>query len=157
MPGLALAIVCPAWRVTLMDSVAKKTAFLTHMARRLDLQSLAVVTARAEELGRQDEHRAAYDLAVARAVADLPVLAEYALPLLRVGGVLIALKGADALEEVDRAAGALETLGGRTVGVDAYELGGGAGTRHVVVVEKATPTPDTYPRRPGIPAKRPLT
>jgi 16S rRNA (guanine527-N7)-methyltransferase len=156
MPGLALAVACPSWQVTLMDSVSKKTDFLRHVAGALALKAVDVETARAEELGRSPNHRGRYDIAVARAVADLPVLAEYALPLLRVGGRLVALKGRDAHEEVGRAAGALDKLGGTAVSAEPYELGGGTGTRYVVAVDKVADTPDKYPRRAGIPAKRPL-
>jgi len=156
VPGLALKIACPRWRLTLIESVAKKTAFLEHVISALGLDGLRVVTERAEIVGRTPEHREAYDVAVARAVADLSVLAEYALPLVRVGGRLLALKGGDALEESEHASGAFVALGGSLFCVDPYDLGGGAGRRHLVVVDKVEATPDRYPRRPGTPAKRPL-
>lgn len=158
LPGLALRIACPAWRLTLVESVAKKAAFLRATA---DLPLLAmadttVLAARAEDAARLPEHRAAYDLATARAVAALPVLAEYLLPFLRVGGRALALKGAEAAEEARSAAGAIRKLGGELVELLPYRLPGLDQVRHLVVIEKRHPTASAYPRRAGLPTARPL-
>ncbi len=155
-PGLPLKIVLPQMRLTLLESVGKKVVFLEHMVAELGLGNVEVVKGRAEELGRRPDYRETYELALARAVAGLPVLLEYALPLLRVGGVFVAQKGSEVAEEVQGAEPAMKLLGGRLEEVRAVQLPGLELPRHLVVVEKTTLTPDKYPRRPGIPAKRPL-
>jgi 16S rRNA (guanine527-N7)-methyltransferase len=158
LPGIALAIVRPMWRVWLIEATQKKAAFLRHVASVLDLEGVTVLADRAEEVGRQPEHRQAHDLAVARAVASMPVLAEYALPLLALGGRLVALKGRQGRLEAasERGERALHVLGGRLAGVVDYALPGLPGERQVVAVDKVRPTPDRYPRRPGVPSKSPL-
>jgi 16S rRNA (guanine527-N7)-methyltransferase len=114
-----------------------------------------VITGRAEELGRDPREREAHGLVTARAVADLRVLAEYALPLLRVGGRLLAPKGAGAAEEARAAEGAVRALGGALVGVEPVELPG-LEPRAVVVIAKVAPTDRRYPRAVGLPARKPL-
>jgi 16S rRNA (guanine527-N7)-methyltransferase len=158
LPGLALALACPAWRVTVIDSVAKKTAFLRHACAMLGLEERTeVLTARAEEVARDPAHRGCYDLAVARAVASLATLAEYLLPLCRQGGRMIALKKGDLSAEVAAAARAVRLLGGgplATVPVpELADLGAG---RVVLAARKERATAPQYPRRPGLPAKDPL-
>ena len=155
-PGLPLKIARPTWRLTLLESVGKKAAFLRHLVERLGLEGVAVVKGRAEEVGHDPAHRARYDVALARAVAELPVLVEYALPLCRMGGLFVAQKGARIEEEVEGARGALEILGGRLKEIRPLRLPTLDEPRHLVIVEKVAPTPERYPRRPGIPAKRPL-
>lgn len=158
LPGLALKIVRPAWRLTLVESVGKKAAFLRALTAlpELGLDGTVVLAARAEDAARLPEHRAAYDLATARAVAALPVLAEYLLPFLRVGGRALALKGAEAAAEARSAAGAIARLGGELLAVEPYRLPGLDQTRHLVVIAKRQPTAPAYPRRAGLPAARPL-
>ena len=155
-PGLPLKIVCPGVRLTLLEATGKKVTFLEHLVDVLGLHSVAVVHGRAEELGRSPDHREQYDWAVARAVAEMPTLAEYLLPLVRVGGAALAQKGEGAAAEVQEAEGAILTLGGRVRRLVGVELRGLAETRYLVVVDKAAATSSEYPRRPGIPAKRPL-
>ena len=155
-PGLPLKIVNPGWQVTLVEATRKKTAFLEHLVAALRLEGVEVVWARAEELGRDPRYREGFDLATARAVAELAVLAEYALPLVRVGGRFVAQKGTEPDAELVAARRALERLGGEHVGTLPYELPGVAGPLHLVVVQKVAPTPAKYPRRPGMPEKRPL-
>ncbi len=155
-PGLPLKIVLPEMRLTLLESVGKKVLFLEHMVAELGLDDVEVVKGRAEELGRRPDYRETYELALARAVARLPVLLEYALPLLRVGGVFVAQKGPEVAQEVQEAEPAMKLLGGRLEEVRAVQLPGLEFSCHLVVVEKIAWTPDKYPRRPGIPAKRPL-
>jgi len=115
-----------------------------------------VVHARAEEIAHRPEHRETYDWALARAVAGLPVLVEYLLPFLRLGGKAIAQKGETGPAEAQAAEGALKLVGGRIHQVIPLELPGVVETRYLVVMEKAARTPADYPRRPGIPAKKPL-
>ncbi len=156
-PGLPLRIVCPNLRLTLVESTRKKADFLRHVVGVLGLEDVTVLPVRAEDIGRDPAHRAQYDVALARAVADLRVLAEYALPLLRVGGVLIAQKTLAAAPAEAAAAGpALGVLGGAIQRVVEVNLPGLREPRALVVVGKAAPTPDKYPRRAGVPAKRPL-
>lgn len=156
LPGLALAIARPGWRWTLVEATAKKALFLTAAIELLELANVEVVEARVEIVGHAARHREAFDLAVARAVAATRVLAEYALPLLCVGGRLVALKGREGAAEAAAAAAALEALGGELGEVRGYDLPGTPGRRSIVAVDKVRPTPSGYPRRPGIPSKRPL-
>jgi 16S rRNA (guanine527-N7)-methyltransferase len=154
-PGLPLKILRPELALLLVDSVAKKTAFVSHMVELLGLQGVRVVAARAEELGRDPRERERHAVVTARAVADLRVLAEYGLPLLRVGGRLLAPKGAGAGEEAAAAARAIERLGGELLGVEPVVLPG-VEPRAVVVIAKVAPTDPRYPRAVGVPARRPL-
>jgi 16S rRNA (guanine527-N7)-methyltransferase len=156
LPGLPLKIVRPRLRLTLLESVGKKARFLAHVVEAMGLQETDVVQGRAEELGRDPEYREAFDVALARAVAQMSVLVEYALPLVRVGGVFVAQKGDDIEVEVEAAGAAMEILGGRLREIRAVDLPGAESARHLVVVQKVSPTTERYPRRPGIPAKRPL-
>jgi len=156
-PGLPLKIVRPFMRLTLMEGTGKKARFLEHVVRELELSHVEVVTGRAEDLGQRPDYREVFDVALARAVAGMSVLAEYALPLVKVGGIFIAQKGRDVQDEVDAAGRALEVLGGRLLEIRPVWLPGVETARHLVVVRKVSPTPAKYPRRPGIPAKRPLS
>ncbi len=154
-PGIPLKIVWPATTLTLGESIGKKTAFLEHVMAVLELHDVTVVTARAEELGRDPAHRERYDGVVARAVAPLDVLSEYALPLCRTGGCFVAPKGADGAEEAARAARAIGRLGGKLREILPVDLPG-VEPRTLVVVDKQCPTPDGLPRAVGVPARRPL-
>jgi 16S rRNA (guanine527-N7)-methyltransferase len=155
-PGLVLKIACPAWRVTLVEANNKKVAFCRHVVDMLGLKGVHIVHARAEDLGRDPSHRESYDWAVARAVARLPILAEYLLPLVRIGGRMLAQKGETGPAEAQEAEGVLRILGGELAQVVPVDVPGIAGDRYLVIARKVAPTPARYPRRPGIPAKRPL-
>jgi 16S rRNA (guanine527-N7)-methyltransferase len=155
-PGLPLKMVCPGMRLTLLEATRKKVTFLESVVRVLALQGVEVIHGRAEELGRDPAHRERYDWALARAVAEMPALAEYLLPLVRVGGAALAQKGEGAAAEVHGADAAIVTLGGRVRQLVPVELRGLAETRYLVVVDKVVATPEKYPRRPGMPQKRPL-
>jgi 16S rRNA (guanine527-N7)-methyltransferase len=154
-PGLPLKILRPELELTLVDSVGKKTEFLSHVVRQLGLDGVRVRTARAEELGRDKAERERHSLVTARAVAELRVLVEYGLPLLRVGGRMLAPKGAGAFEEAAAATGAIEQLGGELAAVEPVSLPG-LEARAVVVIDKVAPTDRRYPRPVGTPARRPL-
>ncbi len=154
-PGVPLKLVQPALHLTLVDSVGKKTAFLRHLVDVLALPAVVVLTSRAEPLGHAPAHRATYDVVTARAVAALPVLAEYALPLLRVGGRLLAPKGATIDNELTAAAPALAMLGGSIQQVAPVQVPGDE-PRTLVVIVKERATPKRYPRATGVPAHRPL-
>lgn len=155
-PGIPLKILYPSMRLTLVESVGKKTNFCQHMVETLKLDATEVVTARAEDVGQMPAHREAYDWAVARAVANLPVLAEYLLPLVQVGGAMLAQKGQSGPAETHKAEKALKILGGRTRQLLPVTLPGVADERFLVVMDKVAATPPQYPRKPGIPAKKPL-
>jgi 16S rRNA (guanine527-N7)-methyltransferase len=154
-PGIPLKIIWPHLHLTLSDSIGKKTLFLEHVRRNLALDHVEIVTMRAEEHGHDPAHRERYDAVVARAVAALPVLSEYCLPLLRVGGRFVAPKGADGAAEARAAERALGHLGGTLVDVLPVVLPG-VEPRTLVVIDKKARTPRGFPRPPGMPAKRPL-
>lgn len=155
-PGLPLKIVCPELTLTLLDSVAKKTQFLSHMVESLGLAGVEVLTGRAEEFGRGPRHREQYDIVVSRAVAVLPVLAELCLPFAKVGGRLIAPKKGILEHEIQSATKAIAFLGGRLTDTIPVELPGLLDPRYLVVVDKVASTAPEYPRRVGIPSKKPL-
>lgn len=155
-PGLPLQIAFPGIQVALLEATGKKVAFLDHLIQTLGLANARTVQARAEEAGQMPEHRARYDLVTARAVARLPGLLEYMLPLAVVGGRCIAMKGATAHKEAADARQALAVLGGRLVGIEAVTLPDVDEPHFLVVVEKIAPTPAVYPRKPGIPTRKPL-
>lgn len=155
-PGLALKIVRPDIRLTLVESVGKKTTFLQHVVEQLALKNVTVLRARAEEVGRMPAHREKYGLAVARAVAPVQVLAEYLLPLVNIGGLMLAQKGTDPAAEVAAARNAFGILGGKHIRTLAVSVPNLDAERHLVLVRKTKPTPKQYPRKAGTPAKKPI-
>lgn len=155
-PGIPLKIILPRLKLTLVESVGKKLDFCKHVVELLDLENVNCLQARAEELGLAREHREKYDWAVARAVANLPVLAEYLLPLVKVGGGMLAQKGETGPAEAHKADHAIHVLGGRIKQLIPVLLPGVSEERFLVVVDKVSTTPPGYPRRVGLPAKRPI-
>ena len=155
-PGIPLKLVCPRMRLTLLESTGKKVVFLQHLVDCLGLISVGAIKARAEELAHDPMHREQYDLALARAVAELPVVLEYTLPFCRVGGWVVAQKGEAGSAEAWASDQAISLLGGELLRVMPVELPGLPEDRSLVVVKKVGPTPQGYPRRPGVPSKRPL-
>ncbi len=155
-PGLPLKIAFPGIAVHLIESVGKKTNFLRHIAEILGLEGVTVHTGRAEELAREPGLRDWFDLALVRGVARLPLLLEYALPFCRPGGLAVALKHGPAESELLSAERALEELGGRHSGTYPVMLEALNDDRVVLSFSKTVHTPERYPRRTGIPAKRPL-
>jgi 16S rRNA (guanine527-N7)-methyltransferase len=155
-PGLPLKILFPTLKLTLVESVAKKARFLEHVAGELGLRDVTIVADRAEAVGREAAYRERYDWAVARAVAELRVLVELLLPLCRVGGAALAQKGESAATEVAAASEAIAVLGGGEARISTIQLPETDQVHYLVVIPKVRPTGDRYPRRPGIPAKRPL-
>jgi len=155
-PGLPLAIAFPDVNVTLLESTGKKVKFLDHVIKTLDLKNVRTLNARAEDAGHISHHRAKYDLIVARAVARLPGLVEYMLPLARVGGHCIAMKGSTAEEEAKDAKRALSVLKGELLGVEMLQLPDVEHPHYLVVIEKSGQTPKQYPRSPGIPTRQPI-
>jgi 16S rRNA (guanine527-N7)-methyltransferase len=155
-PGIPIRIASPQVQLVLVESIGKKARFCQYVVDHLHLTNVTVVHSRAEQVGRLPEHRERFDWVLARAVAKLPTLLEYLLPFVKVGGRAIAQKGDTALVEAQSAAAALEVLGGQLEEIIPVELPGVTETRYLVVVEKSTATPDQYPRRPGVPGKRPI-
>jgi len=155
-PGIPLKLACPSIRLTLLEATGKKVAFLEHLGQSLGLQGVTAAHGRAEELGHDPAHREQYDLALARAVAELPTLVEYALPFCRIGGWMVAQRGEGGFADAQAAQRAIALLGGTLQRVVPVQLPGLREGRTLVVIHKAAPTPAGYPRRPGVPGKRPL-
>jgi 16S rRNA (guanine527-N7)-methyltransferase len=154
LPGLPLKLARPDLRLTLLEASHRKAAFLTHACARLGLEGVEVVAMRAEDAGRLTALRDAFDVATARALAPAPVLVELCLPFVRPGGRLLAMKAA-AEDELERARPAIAALNAELADlVPAPSAARSLG--RVAVVRKLGPTPDAYPRRPGVPRKRPL-
>ena len=155
-PGLALAIAFPSLEVTLLDSTAKKLRFIESVREELRLNNVRTLHARAEDAGRNKLHRARYDIAVARAVARLPVLMEYLLPLAKTGGQVIAMQGMTAYDDANSAAKAIEALGGELFSIEEVLLPTLDNPRYLLVVDKIKKTPRQYPRQAGRPSRDPI-
>ena len=155
-PGLPLKLLFPEMNITLVESVKKKTRFLEDVVEALNLSDVQIVAERAELLGQMPAHREKYDWAIARAVAAMPVLAEYLLPLCKIDGNMMAQKGARAKEETAVAATAIKTLGGAPAQLIPIQHSSQDEQSYFVVVKKVEKTEARYPRRVGIPTKRPL-
>ena len=155
-PGIPLRIVYPEMRLTLVDSVGKKADFCQLAVNTLHLKGTKVLKARSEDLGADKETREKFDAATARAVAGMPVLCEYLLPLVKVGGVMLAQKGESGPEEVRTAERAIRVLGGGAAELTEVQLPGVEGTRWIIRIPKSKNTPSGYPRRNGLPAKKPI-
>ena len=155
-PGLVLKLVMPELRVVLLEATRKKATFLRWMADELGFGDVEVQAERAEEAGRVPELRDGFDVVTARALGPLPVVLELALPFCRVGGTLIAPRGAAAAEEAERGGPVATELGGRIVRIEQPAVEAVRERTALVVVEKVRATPARFPRRTGVPAKRPL-
>ena len=155
-PGIPLKILYPNLKLTLVESVRKKATFCQHLVSVLGLEQVEVVQSRAEDLGQDPQYREKYEWAVARAVANLHVLSEYLIPLVKVGGRMLAQKGESGPAEAQSAEKVMELLGGKLKQLIPVNLPGVADDRYLVVVDKVAATPPSYPRKPGIPAKEPL-
>lgn len=155
-PGIPVKIFFPEVKLTLLDSIKKKTQFLKVVADTLSLTGVNVFHERAESFGRDPKYRESYNICFSRAVASLKVLVELCLPLVMVGGKFLAFKGPGIENEVDEAEEGIKILGGKVEGIKKFTLPFNGGGRSIVVVRKTGPTPQKFPRRAGIPAKRPL-
>jgi 16S rRNA (guanine527-N7)-methyltransferase len=155
-PGIPLKIIYPNLKLTLVESVGKKAMFCQHIVRVLGLENVDVIQSRAEDLGQDAHHREKYDWAVARAVANLNVLSEYLIPLVRVGGTMLAQKGESGPAEAQSAEKAMKLLGGKLKQLIPVNLPGVADDRYLILVDKVAATPPKYPRKPGVAAKQPL-
>jgi len=154
-PGMIIAMACPQAEITLVESDHKKSQFLKEVTREMELTNVEVICTRVEELGQDSRYRSNFSLCSSRAVASMNILLEYGLPLVSPGGRLLLWKGRNYQQEIDQAQNALAILGGLLEDVYRYTLMEDR-DRAIVIVRKEKPTPEKYPRRVGIPAKRPL-
>jgi len=155
-PGLPLKILFPQPRLVLLESTAKKVTFLQHMIRKLELENVELLNSRAEEAAHLPVYREQFALVLSRAVASLPTLVELTLPFCQVGGRLIVQKKGEIEQEVDRAKEAITILGGKLKEIRRIELEEFSDARYLVIIDKICATPDKYPRRAGLPKRRPI-
>lgn len=155
-PSIPLKIAFPNIKVTIVDSLNKRINFLELLFKELGLEGVRCYHDRAETFGQNPDHRAAYDIVTARAVARMSVLSELCVPLVKKGGYFVAMKAASSQEELDDAKAAIATLGGKVEEDYAFELPKEEGERHIILIKKTKETPKKYPRKPGIPNKKPL-
>ena len=155
-PGIPLKILYPNLKLTLVESVGKKAMFCQHIVRVLRLEHVEVIQARAEDLGQDSAHRETYEWAIARAVANLNVLSEYLIPLVKIGGAILAQKGESGPAEAQSAEEVMKLLGGKLKQLIPVNLPGVVDDRYLVLVGKVAATPHNYPRKPGVPGKMPL-
>jgi len=155
-PGIPIKIILPQISLTLVDSVGKKIRFCEHLADVLGLENIRVVHNRAEELGRSPDHREKYDWAVARAVSNLSTLSEYLLPLVKIGGKVLAQKGERGPLESHQGEHAIKMLGGHLRQLHKITLPGVVEERYLIEIDKIAATPPSFPRRTGVPSKNPL-
>ena len=154
-PSLPMKILYPALDVTVIDSLNKRILFLNHLADELGLEKVHFYHGRAEDFAQDKDFRAQFDIVTARAVARMQILAELTIPFLKVGGRLLALKATNAPEELTEANDALKLLFSKVKENSSYQLPNGD-PRYITIVDKKKETPNKYPRKAGIPNKRPL-
>ena len=155
-PGLPLKIVFPGLRLLLIEPTRKKATFLQHLIAKLGLENVDVLNGRAEEVACLPQRREQFALALSRAVAPLPTLVELALPFCHIGGRFVAQKKGEISEEVTRAEKAIAAMGGKLSDIQRIELDEFTGARYLIIIDKIHPTPEKYPRRAGVPERRPI-
>ncbi|WP_461611235.1 16S rRNA (guanine(527)-N(7))-methyltransferase RsmG [Cytobacillus kochii] len=155
-PSIPLKIAFPQIQVTIVDSLNKRIGFLNHLAEELGLDHVEFVHDRAETFGKNKKYRESFDLVTARAVARLSVLSELCLPLVKVGGTFLAMKGAGAEQELYKANKAITTFGGKLIDSHTFTLPEEESERNILVIKKEKSTPNKYPRKPGTPNKSPI-
>jgi 16S rRNA (guanine527-N7)-methyltransferase len=155
-PGVPLKILLPKPRLVLVESIAKKTAFLHYVIQKLELDNVEVIHGRAEEVAHQPLYRQQFNLAVSRAVASLATLVELALPFCQIGGKFVAQKKGEISQEIIKTNKAISILGGELDEIKKIGLEELSDERYLVIIDKIYPTPDKYPRRPGILERRPI-
>lgn len=155
-PSIPLKIAFPNLHVTIVDSLNKRIGFLTHLAEVLKLDHVQFIHDRAETFGQNKAHRETYDVVTARAVARLSVLSELCLPLVKVGGTFVAMKGSSAEEELHAGKKAVTVMGGKLKHSHTFTLPEEESERNILIIEKEKPTPKKYPRKPGTPNKSPI-
>jgi 16S rRNA (guanine527-N7)-methyltransferase len=154
IPGFFLKMARTDIKLTLLETIRKKTDFLFEVVRKLNLKDIEILNDRAENAAKKDPYREGFDIAVARAVSTLNVLSELCLPFVKTGGIFVAMKGEKIEEEVRLAENSLDVMGGKIQDVKEYTVGE---VKHkLIIIKKEKKTPEKYPRRPGIPEKKPL-
>lgn len=154
-PGIPLSIVKENTDIVLLDSLNKRINFLEEVKENLKLENITTIHGRAEEFGKNKKEREIYDIATSRAVAPLNILLEYLLPLVKIGGKAICMKGSN-IEEIENAKNALEILGGKIEKIEEITLPNSDIKRNIIIVKKVKNTPSKYPRKPGTPSKEPI-
>ncbi|MFC4619704.1 16S rRNA (guanine(527)-N(7))-methyltransferase RsmG [Camelliibacillus cellulosilyticus] len=155
-PSLPIKILFPQLKVTIIDALKKRLAFLEALSNVCGMDNVELIHERAELIGRKVGYRGSFDVVTARAVARLNVLAEYCLPLTKVGGTFIAMKGSDGEAEAEEARRAIGVLGGAIERIERLQLPEEEGLRHIIFIKKNQETPKKYPRKPGVPSRQPL-
>ena len=155
-PGIPLKIIRSDLKITLVDSLNKRINFLNDVIEKLDLKGIEAVHSRIEEFGKNKKYRESFKNVTARAVANLTVLSEYLIPIAKIGGQCICMKGNDIKEEVDNSRNAIKTLGGKISKIDYFELPDSDISRNMIIIDKIKNTPNKYPRKAGLPSKEPL-
>ena len=155
-PGIPLSIMNPTPKITLVDSLNKRLIFLQEVVKKLKLENIEIVHARAEELGQNKKYRESFDVATSRAVANLSTLSEYLIPLVRINGKVISMKAGDTQDEIDGAKKAIKVLGGKIEKVDEFNLPQTDIRRTIILIKKEEKTPNKYPRKAGTPSKDPI-
>lgn len=155
-PGIPIKITCPSISLSLLEARKKKIIFLKKIIEEMNFQQVEILDGRAEVFGKSPNYREKYDIALSRAVAPLNTLSEYCLPLVRVGGLFVAQKGRSYNEEIDKALKTVQLLGGELIGVENIRIPFINQERYLLVIKKIKGTPLKYPRKEGIPQKRPL-
>ena len=153
-PGIPLKIVFPELKMTLLDSLNKRVGFLNDLIEELNLNNIEAIHGRAEDIARNKAYRASYDIAVSRAVANLSTLSEYCLPFVKIGGKFVSYKSGDCADEVDNAKAAIHLLGGKINKIDEFSYSNNS--RSFIVIDKVMNTSNKYPRKAGLPSKKPL-
>lgn len=156
VPSIPLAISNPTKRITSLEATQKKLNFQNEAVRQLGLSNFTAIWGRAEEIAKQPEHRETYDLAVARAVASLDILAELTIPFVKLNGSAIYYKGKEADNEIVKGTKAINILGAEFHEAKSFTLPNNYGSRVLLVLQKESATPSLYPRKPGVPQKRPI-
>ena len=155
-PGLPLLIARPDFSLSLLDSLQKRLTFLQQVSQALELPSVSCLHGRAEDLGKDPLYRESFDICVSRAVAPFPILCEWCLPFVRVGGLFAAMKGPDVVKELSQTERAVEVLGGEIKSMKKVTLPFSDITHTIIFIKKLRQTPTQYPRKPGVAKKNPI-
>ena len=155
-PGIPIAIMMPNTKITLLDSLNKRINFLNDVIKELELKNIETIHSRSEDCGKDISKREYYDIAIARAVANLTTLSEYLLPFVKIGGKMICMKGSEVGEELKNADFAIKELGGEITLKDEFCLPNSDIKRNIIVAKKVQYTPKKYPRKAGLPSKEPI-
>lgn len=155
-PGIPLKIIRPDIQLVLVDSLNKRINFLNEVIEQLNLKNIETIHIRIEEFGQNTKYREKFDYSTARAVANLSTLSEYLLPIVKVGGQVICMKGSNIQDEINQSKKALSILGGTLNNIEEFKLAETENTRNIILINKIKNTPNKYPRKAGLPAKDPI-